>query len=99
MTRILNYLQNKTKFADLCCVKPEIQAFHSHGIVKNVTNPPFLGAQYKKHDPIGKKLHDYPLFIKKWGFRGQSPWKLQVFTKTFLMQNTVYFCCILTHTS
>ena len=52
MTRILNYLQNKTKFADLCCVKPEIQAFHSHGIVKNVTNPPFLGAQYKKHDQI-----------------------------------------------
>ena len=52
MTRILNYLQNKTKFADLCCVKPEIQAFHSHGIVKNVTNPPFLGAQYKKRDHI-----------------------------------------------
>ena len=51
MTRILNYLQNKTKFADLCCVKPEIQAFHSHGIVKNVTNPPFSGAQYKKCDP------------------------------------------------
>ena len=56
MTRILNYLQNKTKFADLCCVKPEIQAFHSHGIVKNVTNPPFLGAQYKKRDHILKQL-------------------------------------------
>ena len=38
---------------------------------------------------------DYPPpFIKKWGSRGQSPWKRQGFT-AFSMQNTILICFIL----
>ena len=50
MIRVLNYLQNKPKFANMCYVKPEIQAFHSHVIANKVTNPPFSGAVNKIRD-------------------------------------------------